>query len=212
MCGKNPLWEHHKHFLAHTALRLAHNPNQVSTATGAPSLPTVWVSPDPCTPLGVSSTSSFGLWVLDSPSRVWLHCLAFPAVPLGTPKSLSLWQSMDVVSGEMPGAQLQFSSSWSLHTGQQYHSSRGCSGSWGCTLWLLKGDFGETSEVGFRGSNWSHFQHNFCIADYNPWDDKFQTQQVVYITIGIKCRRNAWEIISNRVYQENCFSFSKYKR
>lgn len=131
MCGKNPLWEHHKHFLAHTALRRAHNPNQVSTATGAPSLPTVWVSPDPCTPLGVSSTSSFGLWVLDSPSRVWLHCLAFPAVPLGTPKSLSLWQSMDVISGEMPGAQLQFSSSWSLHTGQQYHSSRGCSGSWG---------------------------------------------------------------------------------
>lgn len=64
----------------------------------------------------LSSTRNFGLWVLDSPSRGLALCPAFPAVPLGTPRILSCQQSMDVLSREMPGAQLRFSSSWSLHT------------------------------------------------------------------------------------------------
>lgn len=118
--------------LPHTALRHAHSFNQVGTATAAPSLPNVGVSPDPYTSSPVPGILACGCWTV--PVGVWLCCPAFPAVPLGTPRSLSFQQSTGVLSGEMPGAQLQFPPSWSIHTGQQYNINTGCSVSWGCAL------------------------------------------------------------------------------
>lgn len=72
------------HFLPLSALRHAHSFDQVSMANSAPTLPTVWVSPDPCTssggvqdqeiwPMGVVQ----GAWTFQQ--FHWVHQEAFPS-------------------------------------------------------------------------------------------------------------------------------------
>lgn len=146
--------------------------SSVHTATAARSLPSVWVSPGPCASWGdLQYQALWSVGVGQSQKGVWLCCPAFAAVPLGTARSLSFQQSTDLLSGEVPGAQLQFSSSWSLPTGWPYNFTAGYSVSWGCILGLLKGDFGETFEVGFRSSSWGYCQYYFLMAGYDHEDD-----------------------------------------
>lgn len=125
----------------------------------------------PALPGGISSTRHFGLWVLDSPRKGsdsaaqplqqfhWAQQEAFPS----SRARISSLEKCQVpsYSSPHPGLYLQVG-----HTTSLLYSV-----SWGCTLGLLKGDFGETFEVGFRSSSWGHCQYYFLMGGYDHEDD-----------------------------------------
>lgn len=163
MCGKNPLWEHH--FLSHIVLKRAHGYSCPFTAKCV-SVP--W----PLRFLGgspVPGTLVCGCWTVPERGLTLLPSLCSSST--GHSKKPFLPAEHNLLSGAVPGAQLQFSLSWSLPTGWPYNFTAGYSVSWGCTLGLLKGDFGETFEVGFRSSSWGHCQYYFLMAGYDHEDD-----------------------------------------
>lgn len=122
-------------------------------------------------PLGISRTRTFCLWVLTVPAGCLALLPGLSSSSTGHTQKPFLPPEHRCPSWRNASCPATILLIWSWHTDQQCNITTGCSWSWGCTLWLLKGDFEEMFKVGFRSFSWVHFQYYFPTASYDHWDN-----------------------------------------